>query len=231
MSVISVEASLGTCQKALRLKSSELVWNVSCGDTCPAQQTMGVFWVPPAFAMSVQGKRAQPPHLRFSAGVSTSEWPILKQASPRMRLGTRPWLSALCPVVHRAVFASRAHQDMLGPAPKAIKSVKTNERFIHRIPQAPAQPTYPVVVPWPSFLDPSHTQLLLCHWAPQSTSGQPELGVGSPHRRSCRLEEYQCRGWPRLQCSVVRKELRASLGKMMAVLPKRRARGRGSRVS
>lgn len=49
----------------------------------------------------------------------------------------------------------------------------------------------------------------------QSAAG---AGAGSPQGCSRRLAEKERRGRPRLQRSVVRKELRASLGKMMVVL-------------
>lgn len=57
--------------------------------------------------------------------------PILEMSLSKNEVASQAM--AECPVVHRAVFASRAHQDMLGPALKAIEPLKANERCIHRI--------------------------------------------------------------------------------------------------
>lgn len=105
--LICFDASQGTCQRALRLKSSKLVWNASCGAHVgrpgglrPAQQTMCSGY-PQPLPSQVKVKLAQPlrTHLRFSAGMSVFFFfngLFWKQASPRMRFRARPWLSALC---------------------------------------------------------------------------------------------------------------------------------------
>lgn len=67
--IISFEASLATCQKAWRLKSSKLVGNASCGDPwdCPAGQSEAT-----VFDSSAQGKLVQPSAL----GVLSCDQPI-----------------------------------------------------------------------------------------------------------------------------------------------------------
>lgn len=67
--------------------------------------------------------------------------------------------------------------------------------------------------------------------SPRQSAAAGPRSRGCSHSWSCTLAVNQRLGRPRLQCRVVRKVLLACLGKMMVVLRKRRARGRGSRVS